>query len=82
MGSYLQGQAIGGITSAVVIVLSLAFLSTDDKLFPVNSAFYCFLFATIFIAFDTVVFMLMTRTKFYKVSLLVKLIQFLILLKI
>ena len=67
MGSLCQGQAIGGIISAAVNVLSLAFLSNDDESTPSNSAFYCFLVATIFIIIDIIAFVVMAKTKFYKV---------------
>ena len=62
MGSLVQGQAVGGIITAVINVISIE-ASTD----PASSAFYCFLVASIFIAFDTIIFVAMTTTNFYKV---------------
>ena len=67
MGSLVQGQAIGGIITAVVNILSIASVDSDNKSSSSNSAFYCFLVAAIFIALDTVAFIFMTKTKFYKV---------------
>ena len=65
MGSLVQGQAIGGIITAIVNILSIA--SEGSKSSPSNSAFYCFLVAAIFIALDTIALIAMTKTKFYKV---------------
>ena len=62
MGSLVQGQAVGGIVTAIINILSIEG-STD----PSKSAFYCFLVAAIFIAFDTGAFIAMTKTTFYKV---------------
>ena len=62
MGSLVQGQAVGGIITAVINIFSIE-LSTD----PTNSAFYCFLVAALFIVLDTIAFVAMTKTTFYKV---------------
>ena len=63
MGSLVQGQAVGGIITALINILSIEF-STD----PSHSAFYCFLVAAIFIALDTVAFLAMNKSPFYKVN--------------
>ena len=67
MGSLVQGQAVGGIITALVNIISIASISSGIKSSPTSSAFYCFLVAAIFIAFDTVAFIAMSKTKFYKV---------------
>ena len=67
MGSLVQGQAVGGIVTAIINIISIEG-STDASL----SAFYCFLVAAIFIAFDTGAFIAMTKTTFYEVCYLLK----------
>ena len=64
MGSLVQGQAVGGIITAIINILSIEF-STD----PSHSAFYCFLVAAIFIALDTLAFLAMNKSPFYKVNI-------------
>ena len=67
MGSLVQGQAVGGIITALVNIISIASISSGIKSSPTSSAFYCFLVAAIFIAFDTIAFISMSKTKVYKV---------------
>ena len=67
MGSLVQGQAVGGIVTAIINIISIEG-STD----PTLSAFYCFLVAAIFIAFDVGAFIAMTKTPFYEVSHYIK----------
>ena len=67
MGSLVQGQAVGGIVTAIINIISIEG-STD----PTLSAFYCFLVAAIFIAFDVGAFIAMTKTPFYEVSHFIK----------
>lgn len=69
MGSLFQGHAIGGIITAVLNIISIA--STNGKSSsPSESAFLCFLAATIFTIFVTLAFVGMANTDFYKVPLL------------
>ena len=67
MGSLFQGHAIGGIITAVFNIVSIASTGSKNKASPSESAFFCFLAATIFIAVDILALILMTTTKFYKV---------------
>ena len=75
MGSLVQGQAVGGIITALINILSIEF-STD----PSHSAFYCFLVAAMFIALDTVAFLAMNKSPFYKVNTSHNTLAFLILI--
>ena len=70
MGSLVQGQAVGGIVTAIINIISIEG-STD----PTLSAFYCFLVATIFIAFDVGAFVAMTKTPFYEVCNFIETIE-------
>ena len=53
--------------TSIVNIVSITSTGSENKSSPTNSAFYCFLVAAIFIAFDTVAFIAMSKTKFYKV---------------
>ena len=64
MGSLVQGQAVGGIVTAIINIISI-----EGSTNPSQSAFYCFLVAAVFIAFDTVAFVAMVKTSYYKVFL-------------
>ena len=66
MGSLFQGHAIGGIITAVLNIATIA--STNGKSSsPSESAFFCFLIATIFTIFVTLALIGMTKTNFYQV---------------
>ena len=71
MGSLFQGHAIGGIITAVLNIVSIASTGSKNKTSPSESAFFCFLAATIFIALDALAFLSMTKTKFYKVCTII-----------
>ena len=65
MGSMLQGQALGGIFSAATLVLLLACGVSNE-----SSGFYCFLITMIFLAVSLVAFIVLTRSEFFKVTIL------------
>jgi len=65
MAFLLQGQAVGAIVAAVVNILSMAVHSGDANL-PSKSAFWSFLIAAIYIAFDAFVLVVMTKTDVFE----------------
>ena len=68
MGSLGQGQIGSGIITSILDIINVASIQQNKEASPVDSAFYCFLAATLFICLDIVAFLLMINTRYYKVS--------------
>merc|ERR1712212_880500 len=65
MGAYFKGQSMGELITTVVYIAILAALGNGDFA-QSRSAFYCFLVSSIAITLEIVIFLLVSRTDFYK----------------
>ena len=68
MGSLGQGQIGSGIITSLLDIVNVASLHNNKKSSPEDSAFYCFLMATLFLCMNIAVLLLMINTRYYKVN--------------